>query len=46
MKMFSITLTAPSRARYINVPLLSSRVLPDSSSSRARPPESIVPVNK
>ena len=42
MKMFSDTLTAPSRD--IKVSVLRSRVLPDSS--RARPADSLVPVNK
>lgn len=44
MKMFSTTLTAPSRVTDIKVSVLSSRVLPDSS--RARPADSLVPVNK
>ena len=44
MKMFSITLTAPSRVTDIKVSVLRSRVLRDSS--RARPADSLVPVNK
>ena len=44
MKMFSTTLTAASRVTDIKESVLSTRVLPDSR--RARPADSLVPVNK